>query len=84
MCFHRQTDSGLLLLRALGGRLGARFGLADQVPVGGGAQEAGVAVFGHEHVDSVLRLVEAGERRRPHVGSGEVTSFMVDVDLDTR
>lgn len=73
--------SHLLLLLGPRGGLGARFGLAQQVPVSRRAEEARVAVFGHEHVDLVLGRVEAREWRLQHVGSGDVTGFVVNINL---
>lgn len=61
--------------------LGSFLGLLQQVPVGLRAQEARVAVFGHEHVDFVLGRVEARWRQRQQVGFGNVTGFVVDVNL---
>lgn len=76
-----RDTSGLLLLQ---GRLGAGFGLAHEVLVGRGAEEAGVAVFGHQHVNLVLGHVKAGRRQLQHVDFGDVTSFVVNVNLEGR
>lgn len=56
---HRDASSVLLLLPRLLGGPGARFGLAHQIPVGWRAEEARIAVFGHEHVNLVLGQIEA-------------------------
>lgn len=77
--WNRRDTSGFLFLQ---GRLGAGLGLAHEVPVRRRAEEAGVAVFGHQHVNLVLGHVKAGRRQLQHVGFGDVTSFMVDVNLE--
>lgn len=61
--------------------LGSLFGLLQQIPVGLRAEEARVAVFGHQHVDLVLGRVKARGRQRQQVGFGDVTGFVVDVNL---
>lgn len=45
------------------------------------AQESGVAVLGHQHIDPVLGRVEAQGWGRCHVGFGDVPCLMVDIDL---
>lgn len=61
---------------------GSLFGLLHEVPVGLRAKEARIAVFGHEHVDFVLGRVKARGRQRQQVGFGDVTGFVVDVNLE--
>lgn len=58
---HLITENSRLLL--LLGCLGGWFGLAHQIPVGWRAEEPGVAVFGHQHVDLVLGHVETRGRQ---------------------
>lgn len=77
---HDGQISRRLLLQP--GGPGAGFGLAQQLPVGRGVEETGVAVFGHQHVDLVLGQVEARGRRLLHVASGDVAGFVVDVYLE--
>lgn len=83
---HRQISSLLLLLGQISG-LVAWLGLAHQISVGWRAEKAWIAVFGHEHVDLVLGHVETRMCGGQHIGFGDVTGFVVNINLqkkDTR
>lgn len=67
--------------RKLASRVLARPDLSAELQVGGGPEEAGVAVFLHQCVDLRLSQVEAGLRGLLHVLLGDGLGDVVQVDL---
>lgn len=62
----------------------ARPDLSAELQVGGGLEEAGVAVFLHQRVDLGLSQVEAGLRGLLHVLLGDGLGDVVQVDLQDK
>lgn len=77
----RQSASVPLKVKAKLLSLLARFDLSAELQVGGGLQEAGVAVLLHQRVDLGLSQVKAGLCGLLHVLLGDGFGGVVQVDL---